>query len=131
MERSYPLVPPFRFATVAASTSFREASAGCCALESLYRCGYPTLVNYQFLTGLKLKTVVSLLPAPPVQDLARFCLASGITNIHVPVAKFNEEVTLTSSLIGEILELLINADHHPLLVCLSTRPRHTSLPLCG
>lgn len=120
-----PLVPPFRFAIVEASTSVQAASASRAGLSSVYRSGYPTLINHQFLAGLGLKTVVSLLPADPVADLTRFCQVNGVANIHVGVAKFNEEVTFTPSLIGQILELLINADHHPLLVRrASTNTRH-------
>jgi|EP01049_Picozoa_sp_SAG25_P009811 hypothetical protein len=49
-------------------------------------------VNYPFLQGLGLRTIVSLLPSAPVPDLCDFCKAHGIA--HVP-ALWNASVART------------------------------------
>ena len=109
-----PLVPPLRFAIVESGGKAARSSTG--TNDLLFRSGYPSLINYRFLLRLKLRTIVSLLPADPVQDLKGFCTSNRIANVHVKVGKFADEVTLTPSLISQILELLINPQHHPLLV---------------
>ena len=53
-----PLVPPLRFSQVE---------------EGVYRGAYPSLINQRFLTRLGLRTIVSLLPEPPADDLLQWC----------------------------------------------------------
>lgn len=42
-----------------------------------------------------MKTIISLTPKKPDSNLLDFCEAENITNIHVQVDKFKENVTLT------------------------------------
>ena len=53
-----PLVPPLRFSQVE---------------EGVYRGAYPSLINQRFLTRLGLRTIISLLPEPPADDLRQWC----------------------------------------------------------
>jgi len=98
------LVAPFRFGLVE---------------HGLYRGAYPTLKNYRFLRRLGLKTIVSLIPEPPVVDLVEFCQFEQIHSLHFPVQKFTGDVTVASSVIANILEVLISSSNFPLyLHCL-------------
>ena len=86
-----PLVPPLRFSQVE---------------EGVYRGAYPSLVNQRFLTRLKLRTVVSLLPEPPTADLLRWCELAGVDNYAVVVMPFKkDEVTLTNERAVELLQV--------------------------
>lgn len=122
------LSPPFRFAMVE---------------SGLYRGAHPTLMNYRFLkrcvclpgpppaahaeltricrrlASLRLATIVSLTPEPPVRDLADFCSHSGIESIHIPCEQFVDAVTLTPRDVARVLE-----------VCRATGPagRHQGPP---
>ena len=61
------VVPPFRFAIVEVG---------------VYRGAYPTLKNFAFLKSLNLKTMISLIPEAPTNDLEDFCEMEGIQHIH-------------------------------------------------
>jgi len=99
-----PLVPPLRFALVE---------------EGLYRGAYPSLINLRFLTRLRLRTVVSLLPEPPSVDLERWCADNGVVLHHETVPLFREEVVLPPERVAELLALLTSPDRGPVyLHCL-------------
>lgn len=99
-----PLVPPLRFSMVE---------------EGLYRGAYPSLINLRFLTRLRLRTVVSLLPEPPSADLERWCAEQGVALHHEMVPLFREEVALSPEKVAGVLALLISPDHSPVyLHCL-------------
>ncbi|CAM6098502.1 unnamed protein product [Calypogeia fissa] len=99
------LIPPFRYAIVG---------------ESVYRGSYPTLKNYRFLRRLHLKTIVSMTPEPhPNRDMRNFCEHEGITNKHFYVDKFQDEVTLSTAKVLQILQIMIRPENLPLyLHCL-------------
>jgi tyrosine-protein phosphatase OCA6 len=65
-----PLFPPHRFNMID---------------NTVYRGAYPVLPNYRFLSRLQLKTILSLVPEPPTEDLKHFCELASINIIHIPV----------------------------------------------
>ena len=86
-----PLVPPLRFSQVE---------------EGVYRGAYPSLVNQRFLSRLRLRTVVSLLPEPPTEDLLQWCELHAVENHAVVVMPFKkDEVTLTHERAAELLQV--------------------------
>eukprot|EP01112_Ceratiomyxa_fruticulosa_P015405 TRINITY_DN4523_c0_g1_i2.p1 TRINITY_DN4523_c0_g1~~TRINITY_DN4523_c0_g1_i2.p1 ORF type:complete len:279 (+),score=58.81 TRINITY_DN4523_c0_g1_i2:233-1069(+) len=95
------LIPPFRFAIVE---------------EGFYRGAYPTEHNGRFLRRLKLKTIVSLTPKKPEKVLEDYCEREGITIYHMNVAKFKDDVTLSSSQIVQILQIIIAPENMPLYI---------------
>eukprot|EP00935_MAST-01C_sp_MAST-1C-sp1_P000640 g640.t1 len=99
------IVPPFRFSIVE---------------EGIYRGAFPTLKNFRFLKRLRLKTVISLVPeVEPTKDLAEFCALEDINNLHFAVEKFTSDVTLDAATVKSIVDIMVNADYHPLyLHCL-------------
>ncbi|CAM9536313.1 unnamed protein product [Chrysoparadoxa australica] len=102
-----PNVPPFRYAMVE---------------RDVYRSAQPTLKNYRFLSRLKLRSIISLVPEPPLQDQQDFCHHHGIDIIHVQAPKWKEEegITLTQAQVAKVLSLLIQPGSRPaLLHCLS------------
>eukprot|EP01083_Nonionella_stella_P075793 206160_1 len=102
---SEPIVPPFRYCMV-------EVTSG----QSIYRGAYPTLKNLRFLARLNLKSIVSLTPEKPTEDLLDFCSHYGIKTIYFKVKKYKESVTITPETMASIVETLINADNLPLYI---------------
>jgi hypothetical protein len=68
----YDLVPPLRYGVVN---------------PSVYRGGYPTLRNFRFLSRLRLKTIISLTPEPPTEDLKTFAMTLGAKIVHIKVLR--------------------------------------------
>lgn len=66
------LIPPLRFAIVE---------------KNVYRGSYPRPLNFPFLESLKLKTILSLTPAPLIEPVAEWCKQRGIRMIHHPPDK--------------------------------------------
>lgn len=95
------LIPPFRFARVE---------------QGLFRGAYPSLKNFRFLKRLKLRTIVSLLPSAPSEDLKEFCLHENIRLIFIRVEKFEENVTFTPQLVAKIVTVLGDQHNLPLFI---------------
>eukprot|EP01132_Coremiostelium_polycephalum_P006599 gene6599-8168_t len=101
MKPSDPLIPPFRFAIVE---------------EGLFRGSYPTEKNFRFLRRLKLKTIVSLTPKPPTKDFTTFCERYNTISKHFTVSKFKDDVTVSSSQVVQLLEMMIDPNYLPLYI---------------
>jgi len=95
------LIPPFRFARVE---------------DGLFRGAYPSLKNFRFLRRLHLRTIVSLLPSAPSDDLKEFCLHENIRLIFIHVEKFEENVTFTPQLLARIVTILGDQHNLPLFI---------------
>lgn len=96
------LFPPLRFATVE---------------EGVYRGAYPTLRNMRFLRRLQLRTVVSLTPHSPSNDLEEWCEAEEAQLIHhttVPVK--GEPLALSATVVASVLSVLIDPSQLPCFV---------------
>jgi tyrosine-protein phosphatase OCA6 len=101
------LVPPFRIARVE---------------SGVYRGAYPVLRNFPYLRRLRLRSIVSLIPEPPTYDLKCFAEAEHIQLHHIHAERAKGEVQLLPSELSEALQLIMNADLHPLYVhCLDGR----------
>ena len=111
------LVPPLRCALVE---------------EGVYRGAYPSLVNHRFLTRLRLRTVVSLLPEAPTHDLLQWCEQQGVENHYVRVLPFKkDEVTITHERAAEILQVLVSPERQPVyLHCLDGVAVTGTLVMC-
>jgi tyrosine-protein phosphatase OCA6 len=77
--KHHQLVPPLRFR---------------CIANDIYVGAYPTIQNFRFLHRLRLKTVVSLIPERPTNDLIEFCSYS-VSNLpfYTPTLS-NETISL-------------------------------------
>merc|ERR1711879_2465 len=95
------LIPPFRLAIIE---------------EGLYRGAYPQKRNLQFLKRLKLKTIISLLPGEPSEDLKGFCKQHNITHLPFAVGKMKDEVTVSPALVAQILEVNLHQPSKPAAV---------------
>ncbi|KAJ2701584.1 protein-tyrosine-phosphatase [Coemansia sp. IMI 203386] len=99
-----PLIPPYRFERVQ---------------NHLYRGGYPKPRNYRFLRRQRLKTILSLIPSAPDDMLVDFCKSNSINLLTIKVQSPKENVTITSAVASQCLELLTDPTHAPLyLHCL-------------
>lgn len=52
----------------------------------LSRGAYPVLRNFRHLSRMRLKTIVSLIPEPPSNDLVEFARMAGIELVYIQVA---------------------------------------------
>jgi len=100
-EFTIKLIPPFRYAVVE---------------ESLFRGSYPTEKNCRFLRRLKLKTMISLTPKKPSKVIIGFCEEQDIALKHLSVPKFKDDVTVSSSQVVQILQMIIDPANLPLYI---------------
>ncbi|EXX62495.1 uncharacterized protein OCT59_007368 [Rhizophagus irregularis] len=96
-----PLITPFRFAIVE---------------DEVYRGAYPKNRNYRFLKRLKLKTMLSLVPDPPVPELLEFCQNENIKNIHFHVRKVKDNVPLNYNKVVQLIQIIIDPSSLPVFV---------------
>ncbi|KAF0482737.1 protein-tyrosine phosphatase [Gigaspora margarita] len=96
-----PLIPPFRYAIVE---------------DEVYRGAYPKKRNYRFLKRLKLKTMLSLTPDPPVPELLEFCQSQNIRNIRLEVSKVKDNVPLSYSRAIQSVQIIIDPSNLPIFI---------------
>lgn len=85
-------------------------------VPGVYRSSYPKPQDYEFLEGLKLKTVITLVKKDKVDhDLDSFIAANGIRQIIFNM-KGTKKEAIPISTMRHILQLALNRENHPLLV---------------
>jgi tyrosine-protein phosphatase OCA1 len=93
-----------------------------CPVErQLYRSGQPSKINFEFLKQLKLKTIVWLASEDPIDELIEFVENERIqlhfAGINPDGGDNNPWDGLTENSIGETLNIIVNKENYPLLVC--------------
>eukprot|EP00457_Paulinella_chromatophora_P007811 gb/GEZN01007837.1/.p1 GENE.gb/GEZN01007837.1/~~gb/GEZN01007837.1/.p1 ORF type:complete len:335 (+),score=36.05 gb/GEZN01007837.1/:67-1071(+) len=97
-----PLLCPFRYARVE---------------SHLHRGAFPTLKNFRFLRRLGLKTVLSLTPEAPTQDLLQFCKMEHINSIHISVnPKSAAKHGASPKVLEQVMQVLLDVGKHPMYV---------------
>ncbi|KAG5986324.1 hypothetical protein E4U43_005568, partial [Claviceps pusilla] len=85
-------------------------------VPGVYRSSYPKPEDYQFLGGLKLKTVVTLVKKEELDhDLLAFVNANGINQVVFNMKGTKKEAIPVSTM-RAILELVLDRSNYPLLV---------------
>lgn len=109
---SEKLFPPYRYGLVN---------------PGIHRGSYPVLPNYRFLSRLQLKTVISLIPEPPTEDLKTFGDMAGCTILHFTVLRTAMLSESLQSTLLQAIQICIDTKYHPVYIhCLDGR-RITSL----
>lgn len=91
------------------------------------RGAYPTLRNFRALSRLKLRTIVSLIPESPTEDMQSFAEMEGISIVHIPIQRTMPIGTQLQATLISAINTCIDLDNHPVYVhCLDGR-RITSL----
>jgi len=99
--------PPFRFGVVN---------------PGLTRGAYPTLRNFRSLSRLRLRTIVSLIPEPPTEDLKAFAELTGVNIVHIAVPRALQLGSSLQSLLLSAVSVCIDKDKFPVYVhCLDGR----------
>ncbi|CDR37565.1 CYFA0S01e12266g1_1 [Cyberlindnera fabianii] len=93
-----------------------------CPVErQLYRCGQPSKINFEFLKELKLKTIVWLASEDPIDEFIEFVDEEQISlyfaGINPDGGDNNPWDGLTENSIVQALNLIVNKNNYPLLVC--------------
>lgn len=99
---NYPVIPPLRFGVVN---------------PSFYRGSYPTLRNHRFLSRLRLRTIICLIPEPPNHDLRAFAdtLEANIVFLAVNRNSSLSNPALSSNLI-QALNICTDTRNFPIYV---------------
>jgi len=95
------IIPPFRYAIVE---------------DNIYRGAYPTTRNFRFLRRLKLRTLISLTPKAPDQEILDFCTKENIHSEYFSIERFKEDVTVSYSKLIQILQTIMKNDNLPLFI---------------
>ncbi|KAL1304700.1 hypothetical protein AAFC00_003650 [Neodothiora populina] len=84
---------------------------------SIYRSGYPKPENFSFLQGLKLKTILTLVPEPLSAEYLSFVHENGIRHvqIHIPANK-DGIINITQKRMCMALSVVLERKNHPLLI---------------
>ena len=69
-------------------------------------------MDFKFITTiyklrLHLKTIVSLTPNPPNEELLEFCRKESIRNVHFSLAKIQDDVKIPKETMTAILEVTV------------------------
>lgn len=105
------IVPPLNFCPVEAN---------------LYRSGQPSVINQSFLNQLNLKTILWLASEEPTDEFLEYCNSNGINiefvginndNDHDHISSLNPWDALDEQRIKRALELIVDINNYPLLVC--------------
>ncbi|RPB18468.1 hypothetical protein L211DRAFT_796665 [Terfezia boudieri ATCC MYA-4762] len=100
------LIPPLRFAIVE---------------TSVYRGSYPRPLNFPFLESLRLKTILSLTPTPPIEPVAEWCKQQGIKMIHyTPDKSGKKSIPLSHRDVKFAIEIILDSKNSPVYIhCLN------------
>eukprot|EP01033_Poteriospumella_lacustris_P016007 gene16007-11454_t len=107
MAENFSLSPPLRFGMVN---------------PGIYRGAYPVLPNFRFLYQLKLKTIISLTPEPPIEDLRLFGENAGINIIHFPISRTGPLSNELFAQLCQVVQLCVDSANFPIYIhCLDGR----------
>jgi len=82
----------------------------------IFRSAFPTAENYPFIKSLGVRTIITLVDNMP-EDYSDFISTNNIQHFRIPVpANKDGVISVTSSLIESVLDILLNRSHHPLLI---------------
>ncbi|ODV58423.1 putative tyrosine protein phosphatase OCA1 [Ascoidea rubescens DSM 1968] len=93
-----------------------------CPVERfLYRSGQPTSINFPFLKELKLKNIVWLASEDPNDNFIEFAEDNNINLYYVGINadgyNNNPWDGLSETSIKEAIEIIVNKNNYPLLIC--------------
>jgi len=93
----------------------------------IYRSSIFSAEHFDFLGRLHLKTLLYVSPDFLLKSLVRFAQERGIRLVNlIGHETWSEpDVTLKSESVKRALEILLNSDHHPVLVMCTTGLHHT------
>lgn len=101
-KRLEEFIPPLNYGAVEEGIIFRSA--------------FPTPENYPFIKSLGVRTIITLVEKTP-EEYADFISTNNIQHFRIPVpANKDGVITVTSSLIESVLDIVLNRNHHPLLI---------------
>jgi protein tyrosine/serine phosphatase len=83
----------------------------------LYRSSYPQVAHFLQLEGLKLKTIVTLVPEELPEPYTAFMSRCGITHYHIPIlANKDPERYTPDETVYKVVELMLNKENYPMLI---------------
>ncbi|GJN90724.1 hypothetical protein Rhopal_003738-T1 [Rhodotorula paludigena] len=99
--------------------------------EGLFRSGQPGELNFSFLERVGLKTVLWLAPEAPNEPFQQFAREHSIALHHLGADDYAATYDpLTEDTVLHALDLILNPDNAPLLVCCN-QGRHRTGTVCG
>ncbi|RLV91509.1 putative tyrosine-protein phosphatase OCA1 [Spathaspora sp. JA1] len=95
----------------------------CPVEQQLYRSGQPSIINQAFLNQLNLRTIIWLASEEPSDDFLEYCNSHSINIEFVSMVDddfdkhMNPWDSLNEPTIKRALELIVNNENYPCLVC--------------
>ncbi|GAB7342187.1 hypothetical protein MBLNU457_g0440t1 [Dothideomycetes sp. NU457] len=101
-KRLEEFIPPLNYGAVEEGIIFRSA--------------FPQPENYAFIKSIRVRTIITLVEKVP-EEYAEFISTNNIQHFRIPVpANKDGVISVTSSLIESVLDVVLNRAHHPLLI---------------
>ncbi|THV67106.1 hypothetical protein D6C78_09883 [Aureobasidium pullulans] len=90
---------------------------GAVETNSIYRSGYPTSKNFDFINSLNIRTILTLVPEPLSEEYITFMEENHIRHyqIHIPANK-DGKINITPETMATALAVVLNRNNHPLLI---------------
>ena len=101
-ERFHSFVPPTNYGAVLPGL--------------IYRSSYPQPKNYEFIKDLKIKSIITLVPAPIPPEYQAFMDDAGIQHFQVHIKANKGEVRIESCEMSRALRLIMDRTNHPILI---------------
>ncbi len=101
-QRLYSLIPP--------------ANYGAVLPGSIYRSSYPQEKNYEFITDLKIKTILTLVPEAVSPEYQAFMAGAGIQHFQVHIKANKGGVRVEACEMSRALRIIMDRTNHPILI---------------
>ncbi|KAK6006436.1 hypothetical protein QM012_006846 [Aureobasidium pullulans] len=90
---------------------------GAVETNSIYRSGYPTSKNFDFIKSLNIRTILTLVPEPLSEEYITFMEQNHIRHyqVHIPANK-DGKINITPETMATALAVVLNRNNHPLLI---------------
>ncbi|KAI9829062.1 MAG: hypothetical protein M1832_000085 [Thelocarpon impressellum] len=99
--RQQLLVPPINFAEV---------------VPGIYRSGFPTLENFEFMKGLALKSILTLVPEKYPDENVAFMVDNSIRHFQVPIPGNKDTANISAENILAALSVVLDCSNLPIMI---------------
>lgn len=84
--------------------------------DLIYRSSYPKQKNFGFIKGLKIKSILTLVPEPISPEYQAFMAEAGIQHFQVHIKANKGQVSTESCEMSRALRLVMDRTNHPILI---------------
>ncbi|KAI4823154.1 hypothetical protein E4T44_10146, partial [Aureobasidium sp. EXF-8845] len=90
---------------------------GAVETNSIYRSGYPTSKNFDFINSLNIRTILTLVPEPLSEEYVTFMDQNHIRHYQIHIHSNKDgKINITPESMATALAVVLNRNNHPLLI---------------